>query len=83
MPEDGIIVVNYGDEGRKPRPHLLYGWTPEGKFVDVPDWQYIRSDGYHTPVAISQFMDWIIESGRRIRREYRGEWVQSDNDRQQ
>lgn len=76
MPERGIVMVNYGDTHRKPRPHLLFGWTPEGGgAVSVSDMEYLRREGYNEPVDAGQFMDWIIRVGNLVRQEFRGEWV--------
>lgn len=75
VPAEGIVNVGFGDTHRTPRPHLRFGWTPEGEYIDLPAMSYIRREGYHVPVDADAFFEWMIRAGRRIRQEFRGEWA--------
>ena len=71
-PDAGSVIVNYGDEHREPRPHLLLGWESVyyGEMTKVtftdPEREYRIDTAW--PV-IKQF-------GESVRREFRGEWAE-------
>lgn len=70
MPKGGLIVVNFGDTGREPRPHLLYGWKPSG----VEDYEVLGPGERHHRTDPGSFVDFVVAAGRAIMTEFFTEW---------
>ncbi len=83
VPSGALVVVNYGDDHRRPRPHLLYGWSPEGGTIEVSDLEYLQRGDPNEPAAPGPFMDWVQRVGRDIRREFRGEWAKEESQQEE
>lgn len=72
LPEDTIVVVNYGDPNREPRPHLLIGWKPsmEEDFTVVQDVSVPNEE----IVGLEETLEAIKEFGEGVENEFAAEW---------
>lgn len=71
IPEQAVVVANFGDPHREPRPHTLVGWRPS---MSGPNEVVVDGDPSYYPDPAELFA-YMKQAGRAIRREYRGEWV--------
>lgn len=72
----GVVVVNFGDTHRLPRPHLLLGW----KASVSKDDEVVVANDYDRDYPVDATLDIIERFGENVRREFRGEWVQENED---
>jgi len=70
LPDTGVVVVNYGDTHRAPRPHLLLGWRPS----IATDDEVVIGDDAERLYAIDPSLELFEQFGEHVRREFRGEW---------
>lgn len=74
-PKGTSIIINYGDIGRQPRPHVLTGWMPPEKLVST-DNTVIQMEDIRD-INPRELMDFIVLAGKNIMREFKGEWQNS------
>lgn len=71
VPDVGLVLVNYGDPHRVPRPHVLWGWA----FSMANDYEVVIDDDPERWYPMETFMDVTKTFGRNVRQEFRDEWV--------
>lgn len=71
MPDVGVVLVNYGDAHREPRPHLLLGWRPSV----AEDEEVLVENDSKRRYPPEMVLDVTKRFGQNVRREFRGEWA--------
>lgn len=75
QPDTGYVMVNFGDEHRVPRPHILYGW---GANMDVETAEF--NSAFQTDrdanAPVGDFFRYIKTTGREIRSEFEEDYVE-------
>ena len=71
VPDVGSVIVNYGDVGRDPRPHLLLGWE-SAYYGDYTKVTFDDPAHNYPPDTV-----WEVTKnfGENVLREFRNEWA--------